>query len=105
MNPDERILLLIAGAGLAAVVLWRVSEPLRVSPLTVETGGTPIQAAGYSQVPSPAQLANGPDYLIANAPWAYNPAIGNVVPTITVGQAGQVENNPPNFNYASDCGC
>lgn len=107
MNPDERMLLLIAGAGLAAVIVWQVSAPIRNrTTLEVVTGGEPIQAAGYSQVPTPQNLAVGPEYLTYNAPWAFNPSVGNVVPTTSVGQVGQVASNPPNFIDAnSDCGC
>lgn len=106
MNPDERTLMLLAGAALAALILWRTTAPFRVSSLTVATGGTPIQAAGYSQVPTPELMANGPDYLIANAPWFYTPAVGNVMPSTTVGQVGQVSENPSTFSMVGeDCGC
>lgn len=104
MEKDEKILLVFAGAALVAVILWKATGNMRLpNALDLETGGMPIQAAGVSQDPTPQGAAVGPLYLTYNAPWAFAPPVGNIVPTATSGQIGEVENGYDNFVSYKGC--
>lgn len=100
MGNSEKVFLALMGVALVAVILWRDKLPaifngpdVVVTPDSVDNSGN-------------AMSATGPSWLVYNQPYMFNAAMGNVLPTRSIGQVGQVGDlgAAENFTY-NDCGC
>jgi len=94
MSKDAQILMFVVVGALAAVLIWNK----QISGFIAPTGSDAVSGA-----PTDASLTNGPEYLVYNTPWAYNPALGNVLPSMTEGQIGQTNAQPQNSSYSTGC--
>lgn len=88
MNDFEKVALALAALGIVAVLIYR--DPAQ-SPETIDQ---PMSVR-----------RTGPAYLTYNYPWGNNAAIGNVLPTTSVGQVGQSVNQLGEATDFSNCGC
>jgi len=95
MTNDAKILMFAVVGVLAGVLIWNK----QISAFMAHTGSNTVSGA-----PIDGSLTNGPEYLVYNTPWAYNPALGNVLPSMTEGQIGQTNAQPQNNSYCDTCG-
>lgn len=91
MDNSEKIFLALAGVVIVALVLYQKSGPV---PLVTDTQNMQLV---------PDVVTAGPQWLVANAPWGYNAALGNPLPSRTNGQVGQVTAQGAFTDF--DCGC
>lgn len=96
MSNDAKILMFVVVGLLAGVLIWNK----QLSQFLAPTGSDVISGA-----PVDGSLTNGPEYLVYNTPWAYNPALGNVLPSLTEGQIGQTDAQPQNTDYTTCTRC
>ncbi len=90
MSNTEKIMLALVALGIVAVLMYRGVPG--ASPEVVEVGDAPASQAG-------------PAFLTYNLPWANNPPVGNVLPSRSMGQAGQVgqRGSFQNFSPTDPC--
>jgi hypothetical protein len=72
----ERIVIGVAFVALVALVIARYRTPADT------VADIPVDASYGDQT-------TGPMYLLGNAPWAYQPWVGNVTPQVTAGAMAQ----------------
>lgn len=92
MTREETTFVGIALLGLAALVIYDVRTKNAVATPDAPTLD-PLQA----------MQSTGPAYLIYNQPWAFSPPVGNVLPAVTSGQAGQVAGQGPTPTSPATC--
>lgn len=91
MSTEEKVILGLVFAALAAVIIFQRKE------LPQDKPTASVADIGTSLTPSNADMANGPAYLVANAPWFFMPPVNMALPTVTVGQGAQTVENPLGF--------
>lgn len=95
MGKDERIILIIGGLALAAIVLYHITEFNSVE------AAEPMPE--FKVVPS--GVAN---YMVYNQPYLFAPPVANILPETASGILGQSFTQPPATLPADDygnCGC
>lgn len=111
MSREEKILLGLAIAALAAIVIFQRGSMSRDpggggEPVAADT--SPVIQVGDSFTPANSSMTKGPAYLTYNAPFMFAPPISNFLPSITAGQGSQTVNQPTDFvdlETAATCGC
>lgn len=93
MDKTERAILLVL---CLAVIAWLV---MHLRPIPAQDAI--VEAAGPD-----TSMAEGPNYLIYNMPWAFSPPVGNILPQRSAGLLGQniAESIDPT-SQAISCGC
>jgi hypothetical protein len=100
MKFDEKILWAIGALVLVTLVIFHRQPKPGEAPEFV----SPVDMIGESFTPFNTNMTRGPAYLMYNQPWAFAPPVGNVLPTITIGQQGQTVQAPASFtNRFSSC--
>lgn len=92
MTQEETTFVGIAVLALAALVIYDV----RSKNAAVTTDAPPLD-------PIQAMQTSGPQYLLYNQPWAFSPPVGNVLPSVTAGQIGQVAGQGPTPTSQATC--
>lgn len=95
MGKDERIILVIGGVALAAILLYHMTE-LKVSNDVADN----IQPAPeFKLVPDGI-----PNYMVYNQPFLFSPPVANILPATASGILGQSFTQPPSALAADDNG-
>lgn len=100
MTTEEKILLTLSFAALAAIVVFK-------KPVTADAPLNPIADVGSSILPSQLNSGSGPAYLVANAsPWAFSPPVQNILPTLSAGSQNQLPQRNVGAPIINSClGC
>lgn len=91
MDRNEKLFIALAVIALAAVVLFKIKQP--VNPAEKPIDGSP------DSIPAP----QGPEYLTYNQPYGFGPPLQNVLPNLASGVIAPQNMNE--YNYTASCGC
>ena len=94
MPTQEKIIIAVSLLAIVAIVIWRNGAPWMDDTPTLE----------QSQDAQATLYKTGPGYLVANSPYLGNPAVGNVIPSRSMGMVGQ-QGQWGAFEDFTDCGC
>jgi len=86
MERSEQVFIGVAFVALVALVILDLRSKAAI---------TPTEATQPTNNPLAMATQEGPAYLLYNQPWMFSPPVGNIMPSVTVGQAGQIVNQSP----------